>query len=474
MTITKKLTATFGATSALVVVISWASLSGVATVGQAVDHLGNVIGKKALLCGQLQGYSAKLRAAVRGVLMYSMKEMDNPEMVSRCSREFGEFAEKVKAISSDLEQLSATSEERQAAAQVRAAVDEWQSTVVQVTTLCVNKQFGPELTAASKVGLQRADQLDRATDLLVRVQTEAFARATEQASRTSSRVRMRILPLVALAIGVALAAIFIILRSTQALRQSAAIMNTNAEQVKASADQVSATGLSMSQTATEQAAAVEQTSASAQEVAALADRNSNQSKQMATLLGTAESQVAQARKALEQMLKSMDRISESSRDISKIIRTIDEIAFQTNILALNAAVEAARAGEAGMGFAVVADEVRNLSGRSTNAAKDTGALIEQSLASAKDGATKLTELETAVHSITGITSQIRQLVDEVREGSHQQALGVTQIAQAMGQMGQTAQTEAASAEENAAAGHQLGAQASEMVHQLTVMRALVG
>ena len=52
---------------------------------------------------------------------------------------------------------------------------------------------------------------------------------------------------------------------------------------------------------------------------------------------------------------------------------IDEIAFQANILALSAA------GEAGQGFAVVADEVRNLARPSTQAAKDTAAMIEKSI-----------------------------------------------------------------------------------------------
>src|SRR5437762_10849848 len=95
---------------------------------------------------------------------------------------------------------------------------------------------------------------------------------------------------------------------------------------------------------------------------------------------------------MERLSDSIEKIKASADSTAKILKVIDEIAFQTNLLALNAAVEAARAGEAGKGFAVVAEEVRNLAMRSAEAAKSTGALIEQSVQNARNGVTIVGEV----------------------------------------------------------------------------------
>jgi methyl-accepting chemotaxis protein/methyl-accepting chemotaxis protein-1 (serine sensor receptor) len=174
------------------------------------------------------------------------------------------------------------------------------------------------------------------------------------------------------------------------------------------------------------------------------------------------------------MVASMSAIQDSSQKVSKIIKTIDEIAFQTNILALNAAVEAARAGEAGMGFAVVADEVRNLAQRSAQAAKDTAALIEESIVKTQAGATKVEQVSGAIAGITESVEKVKGLVDEVSIASRQQAQGIDQVSQAIAQMEKVTQTTAATAEESAAASEELNAQAEQTMGIIEGLKLLVG
>jgi methyl-accepting chemotaxis protein/methyl-accepting chemotaxis protein-1 (serine sensor receptor) len=170
----------------------------------------------------------------------------------------------------------------------------------------------------------------------------------------------------------------------------------------------------------------------------------------------------------------MREIDASSNKIARIIKVIDEIAFQTNILALNAAVEAARAGEAGLGFAVVADEVRNLAQRCAQAAKDTAGLIEESIATSHEGNARLDRMAGSVRSLLESSSKVKVLVDEVNQGSQEQARGMDQISRAVVQMEQLTQKTAASAEESASAGAELNGHAETLRNLVHQMREMVG
>jgi methyl-accepting chemotaxis protein/methyl-accepting chemotaxis protein-1 (serine sensor receptor) len=53
-----------------------------------------------------------------------------------------------------------------------------------------------------------------------------------------------------------------------------------------------------------------------------------------------------------------------------------------------------------MGFAVVADEVRNLAQRCAQAANDTAALIEESIAKSIDGRVKVDQVAAGIRIVT--------------------------------------------------------------------------
>jgi methyl-accepting chemotaxis protein len=268
---------------------------------------------------------------------------------------------------------------------------------------------------------------------------------------------------------------FVIVRSiNKVLRQAVTDLAEGAGQVSSASGQVSSSSQFLAQGASEQAASLEETSASSEQMSSMTRKNAENSQQAAVLMNAVSQRVTEANRTLADMTTSMREIGASSGKISKIIKVIDEIAFQTNILALNAAVEAARAGEAGMGFAVVADEVRNLAQRSAQAAKDTAALIEDSILKSGEGSKKLGEVATSILAITEGAGKVKTLVDEVEASSKEQAQGIEQISKSVAQMDEVTQRTAANAEERASASEELNAQSQALLAVVEQLQVLVG
>ena len=192
-----------------------------------------------------------------------------------------------------------------------------------------------------------------------------------------------------------------------------------------------------------------------------------------TLMQQAGEIVAMANASMEKLTHSIDEIAKASGETSKIIKTIDEIAFQTNLLALNAAVEAARAGEAGAGFGVVADEVRNLSMRASEAARTTAALLEVTVNKVAKSTDLVKSTNEAFEEVSTTASRVGKIVEEIAAASDDQAKGIESVSQAMGEMDQVTQQNAASAEESASASQQMNAQAEEMKSIVSGLIAIV-
>ena len=251
-------------------------------------------------------------------------------------------------------------------------------------------------------------------------------------------------------------------------------LNEASSQVAQAADQVSSASQQLASGASEQASSLEETSASLNEMASMTKRNAEGAARANELARGARKAADSGSSDMGQMNDSMGAIKASSDDIAKIIKTIDEIAFQTNILALNAAVEAARAGEAGAGFAVVAEEVRALAQRSATASRETSQKIEAAITKTDQGVQISGRVAVNLGEIVETVRKVDDLIAEVATASGEQTQGVDQINTAVSQMEKITQSNAAGAEESAAAAEQLKAQAMSLQDAVSELTKMVG
>ena len=230
--------------------------------------------------------------------------------------------------------------------------------------------------------------------------------------------------------------------------------------VSTGAQQIANGSQSLARGSTEQAAAIEELSTSVAAIAAITKENADMADKAAKLASSIRGSAEKGSNQMDEMIKAVAEINQSSQNISKVIKVIDDIAFQTNILALNAAVEAARAGQHGKGFAVVAEEVRNLASKSAEAAKDTGAMIQDSMSKAEMGSRIAGETAASLTEIVSGVNESTHLVNEIAKSSEEQSNGITHINEGIEQVSMVVQQNSATAEQSAAASQQMSGQSA--------------
>jgi len=233
----------------------------------------------------------------------------------------------------------------------------------------------------------------------------------------------------------------------------------SAQATASASEQISAGNTNLSQRTEEQASSLEETASSMEEMTSTVKQNADNAARANQMAEATRAQAEKGGQVVGQAVAAMGEINEASRRIADIITTIDGIAFQTNLLALNAAVEAARAGEQGRGFAVVATEVRNLAQRSANAAKEIKSLIEDSVQKVGAGSKLVEQSGSTLSEIVTSVKKVSDVVADIAAASHEQSSGIDQVNQAVVQMDEMTQQNAALVEEAAAAARSLEEQA---------------
>jgi methyl-accepting chemotaxis protein len=458
MTIGRRITLGFAVSVLVTAVLGGYTFSRLYAIKAHVDSAttDSIPGMKCIM--ELRGAE---RAASVALLEHILAE--NPDQIAKADENVKAMSVELASATEAYEKTISAPEDRELFDKVKGAIQELEnveSRILPLSRANKNTEATALFVAEGKPALARMDSaIDAEVSYNQKNEDSELGEVVSAVKSGQSGVIVGVIAAIVAAIAIAF---FTIRAINVVLKQIAASLNSGSEQVASASSQVSSSSQSLAQGASEQAASLEETSSALEEMSSMTKKNAESAQQAAGLAGEAKNAADKGNSEMDRMGKAIAEIEKSATETAKIIKVIDEIAFQTNLLALNAAVEAARAGEAGKGFAVVAEEVRNLAMRSAEAAKNTAAMIEESVKNAKNGVHIASEVGKTLADITGSNEKVNALISEIAAASAEQAQGIGQVNTAVTQLDKVTQSNAAAAEESASASEELSSQAVEL------------
>ncbi|MBP1315695.1 methyl-accepting chemotaxis protein [Herbaspirillum sp. 1173] len=507
MKISVRLGVCFAALIAVMCLIAGVGVKNLWSVSDATSEIVNDRYVKVALGAQM---SDKINTAARSLRNAILAR--NPEEVKKYLDRVDTNTKDVSELLGRMEKLINTPRGKEIFASLTQARDEYSKHRVKVVELVLQQKRDEATAYLFDVTIPAQDKYFAALKDMTTFQAGLMDKAVERANDASSNAVNIMVLLSAAAIVLSALCAWLITRSitrplnqavqvatavaagdltvqidnaskdeTGALLASLKAMNDNlhrivtevrqgSDTINTASGEIATGNLDLSSRTEQQAGALEETASAMEELTSTVKQNADNARQANTLAETASQVAIQGGSVVGEVVQTMSQINDASRKIVDIISVIDGIAFQTNILALNAAVEAARAGEQGRGFAVVASEVRTLAQRSAAAAKEIKTLIDASVERVENGSRLVEQAGTTMDEVVASVKRVTDVVAEITAASGEQSDGIEQINQAIVQMDEVTQQNAALVEEAAAAAQSLQEQSGRLVETVSIFK----